>query len=86
MASSLGPDVRDHLAVYLGGEESLDEFKGWVIGALLDAEQQNDTAAEELVYDIMLPMAEESGGYIAEDRLREALHPLLDPAPATAGT
>ena len=86
MSSSLNPDVRDHLAKYLSGEESLDEFKDWLVGALLDAEQANDAAAEDFILDIMLPMAEESSGYISEDRMREALHPLLKPIPATATT
>ena len=86
MSSSLSLEIRNHLAKYLAGEESLDEFKGWVVGALLDAEQRNDVAAEEFVYDIMLPMAEEAGGYSSEDRLRQALQPLLNPTPATAAT
>ena len=84
MPSSLGLDIRGHLAKYLVAEESLDVFKDRVIDALLDAEQQNDVAAEEFAYDIMLPMAEESGGYITEERLREALQSLLGPTPAAA--
>ena len=84
MSLSRVGETRDRLARYLAGDDSLDQFKDWLVGTLLEAEQDGDTAAEDVIFDIMLPMAEESSGYITEDDLRRALRPLLHPAPVIA--
>jgi len=84
MMSALTNEIRDHLSRYLAGDATLSEFSGWLSPIVWDIEERHDAEAEELAYAIYLPMAEESGGYITEDRLREALRPLLAPTAAAA--
>jgi hypothetical protein len=81
MASTLVPQIQDHLARYLANETTLDEFKDWLVGATWDIEQRGDSESEDLTYEIKLRLAEHSGGYCTEDDLRRLLRPLAVPSP-----
>jgi len=84
--SALTTELRDRLAKYLAGDTSLYDFSGWLAPVVWDIEERHDPEAETLAYAIFHPMAEQSSGYITEDHLRRLLHPLLEPAPATAAS
>ena len=84
MSSPLVRTIQARLADYLAGECSLDEFKDWLVGETWDIELRADAEAERLTYRIKHRLAEQSGGHITEDDLREALRPLVEAAPAPA--
>lgn len=86
MMSTLTNEILDHLAKYLAGDTSLYEFSGWLSPIVWDIEERHDPEAEDLAYAVFHRMAEQSSGYITEDRLRRLLRPLLTPAPATAAS
>lgn len=86
MSSAFTLQIRDHLAGYLSGETSIDEFKDWLIPATWDIGERHDAAAEDLTYEIKLRLAEHSSGYIMEDDARRLLQPLVARSPAPVGS
>jgi hypothetical protein len=85
MTTSLEQTILRHLAAYVAGTTSLDEFEDWLIGVTWNIEQANDPAATDLAYDIELFLAEQSTENFSEAELREMLRPLVETAavPAT---
>lgn len=75
--SSLETAIVAKLARYLAGEESLDGFKDWLVGATWDVEATHDPRAIDVTYEIKLLLAEQSGGDLSEAELRRELQPLL---------
>ena len=73
MHRSLTDEIRHHLARYLDGEISLDQFRDWFVPVLWTVEDANDTVAERLAYEIEALHAE----YAQEHWSREEFHNLL---------
>jgi hypothetical protein len=69
--------LREHLADYLAGAVTLDEFKDWLVGATWDVDECGDSTAIELAYEIKLALAEHSGGHATDEELRAALRDQL---------
>ena len=86
MQSSLEADIRQRLTSHLAGDVPLDEFKDWLVGATWKLNRAADPAAHQLAYQIKLPLAEHSGGYLTDDELRQALlpHTTSIPSPVQA--
>lgn len=62
MTSSLERQIREHLARFVDGRASLEEFDAWFSPATLNVEQLDDPGAEDLTWEIMLRLAEYSNG------------------------
>lgn len=78
----MGPleqSMRDHLAGYLVGHESLDAVTDWMVGAVWNVEQAGEPAAAKLGYAIELALAEWTSGLLdpaeRDAALREPLLP-----------
>jgi hypothetical protein len=82
MPSPFSREIRGHLAGYLTGQSSLDEFMDWLVGETWDIEERHDAEAEDLTYEIKLALAEPSDGYITADEAQEARRPLVAVVPA----
>lgn len=78
MQSPLESAIRHQLRKYLTSEQSLDEFKDWLVGETWDIERRNDPAAEALTYEIKLRMAEQSSDDCTEADLKRLLRPLME--------
>jgi hypothetical protein len=83
---SLTHAIHEHIIAYLAGEQSLPEFHDWLVGATWNVEDQGDSHAVDLSYDIKLAVAEHSRGDISLSDLRERLSALVATAQATAGS
>lgn len=76
MPHLLDDDIRIRLARYVRGEWSLDEFGDWFVPTTWDVDQSPDAGLKDLVYDILLRVAEYSNGDCREDELKHLLYPL----------
>lgn len=65
--------MRDHLALFLAGDVSLDTFTDWLVGATWNRDTMGDAAASQLAYSIEFVLAEHSSGFLSEDELRSEL-------------
>lgn len=72
----LEPAIRHHLAAYLAGALSLDEFTAWLVAATWNIGTMGDAAASDLAYSIELALAEHSSGLLTLDELRAELQDL----------
>ena len=68
--------IREHLADYLRGDSSLDEFQAWFIPATWDLDVTGAEAAQKLTHGIKLRLAEYTNGDLDEQELRRLLVPL----------
>lgn len=82
MPSSLASSVRDHLADYLSGDLSLEEFDRWFVPTTWGIDKTGDQPTIDLTYEIILRLAEYSNGECTEDELKKLLLPLAEPASA----
>ena len=69
--------IRDQLANYLAGDIDLDSFDEWITRETWDVHQSGDDAAQRLVAEIELVLAEHSAGHVTDARLYERLMALL---------
>lgn len=76
MERSLEREIREHLADYLFGLLSLNDFKIWLAGATWDAADA-DPIAIRLANRTKLALAEHSSGVMTDAELREELRSLL---------
>lgn len=74
-------EIRDQLQHYLKGEQSLAQFRDWFEPTTWNVEKLGDPVARELVYAVMLRVAEHSNGDWTEGELREHLRPLATAEP-----
>lgn len=82
MDVSLKIRIREHLAEYLTGNASLDDFKDWLIGATWEVEKLGEPDAVELTFDTKMELAEHPSERFLETELRDRLRSLL-PTPGT---
>ena len=76
MDQQLTLKIQNHLARYLSGEITLEDFRKWFDVATWDAVDTATTAAQQLAGQIDLWLAEFSKGHWTESELREKLRPL----------
>ena len=76
MDQPLTLEIQNHLARYLSGEITLEDFRKWFDVATWDAFDAATTAAQQLAGQIDLRLAEFSKGHWTESELREKLRPL----------
>jgi len=77
MSISLDRAIHDHLAAYLAGETSLDEFKDWLVGATWEIAPNDESTTAKLAIRIKHRLAEHSGGYVSDDELKQLLRPYV---------
>lgn len=70
--------IREHLANYLAGGESLDSFEDWLVEHSWNMHLDSSESAQELVNAIELRLSEHSDGYLPENKLRQELHQFLE--------
>lgn len=80
MQSPLERTIRERLAGYLTGQETLGEFKAWLVGETWGIDRAAEPAAVDLANRIKLILDEESGGFATEADVRNDLNLLLQPA------
>lgn len=71
-------EIREHLANYLLGSESLDDFEDWLVQKSWNMHLDCYQDAQELVGEIELYLSEYSGDYIDEESLKEKLRPFVE--------
>lgn len=69
-------EIRQHLADWLEGRISLEEFEDWFVPATWDIHRSKDAEAEELTDEIELNLSEYTSGHLSPCQLRESLGPL----------
>ena len=74
------PSLRHHLAPYLTGDLSLDDFAAWLDGARRSIGASGDAAARELAHAIELALSEHAGGRLTLAELRAELETLVQHA------
>lgn len=84
MPPLLERQIRQQLAHYIAGEQSLETFTEWFFPATWNVHLRNDRAAEDLAYEIGLRLAEFSSGDWTEDELKALLRPLVEFHPVSA--
>jgi hypothetical protein len=77
MSISLDRAIHDHLAAYLAGENTLDEFKDWLVGATWELTPDDNSVTAKLAIRIKHRLAEHSGGFISDDELKQSLQPCI---------
>lgn len=78
MEPSLDIEIRRHLASYLVGEISLQDFEDWFVPSSWDIIHSRNQSAITLVYEIELWLAEFSDGFWSEEELKNHLKPLVN--------
>jgi hypothetical protein len=84
MDRSLELAIHDHLASYLVGEERLDDFKVWLVGATWNLDQLQQTPGIQLANEIKLVLAEHSWDFLTDEELRVEIEALLHRVQAEA--
>lgn len=69
--------TRDRLDALLRKEVSLSEFSGWLTDASWDMHKDSPQAAQDIVDDIDIALAEYDRGYLTHDELLEGFRSLL---------
>lgn len=77
--------IREHLAGFVTGTMSIDEFRSWFVNSYFLIDVEGDDEATEAIGEIENRLAELSSGYIREDQIRAALQPLAARLGATNG-
>lgn len=70
--------IRKHLANYLAGSESLDDFEDWLVEHSWNMHLDSSGSAQELVNQIELRLSEHSSGHLSDTKLRQELHQFLE--------
>lgn len=70
--------IREHLANYLAGSESLDSFEDWLVEQSWNMHRDSSEGAQDLVNQIELRLSEHSDGNLSEDKLKRELHQFLE--------
>ncbi len=68
--------MRRHLADYLDGRLTLDEFTDWIVGAVWEVERYAEPDAATLGYAIELALAEKTSGLLNRGELESELRTL----------
>lgn len=74
--------IRQHVAHYLAGQETLADFRRWLLPLLWRVDRVNDIAAFDTVTEIALYLAEYDRGHRTESEVQGLLGPLLLPGPS----
>ena len=75
MQHPLDRAVREHLAEYLSGRATLEEFGDWFVPATWDVDRMGDQELKDLTYEIILRLAEHSNGDCTETEMKDLLRP-----------
>lgn len=70
-------ELRQRLAALISGNLSLDRFSDWLVDYSLDMHRDSSHAAQQLVWDIQLPIDEFESGYASRDELDKRLRSVL---------
>jgi hypothetical protein len=83
MNSSLDTQIRQQLASYLSGSQSLEEFEDWLALNTADVRFANNEAAEDLTYSLELLFAEFTSGHRDEQDLKQTFSEVLEKYPVS---
>jgi hypothetical protein len=75
MDSPVEEEIRDRLARYLAGHDSLDSFRLWLMPFLWKIPREDDSRAFQMASQIGLYIAEYGAGHRTEQELRGLLRP-----------
>jgi len=70
--------IREHIASFLAGEESLDAFEDWLVQNSWNMHRDSSEAAQQLVAEIELRLSEYSSGHLDEGALRNELRSFVE--------
>ncbi len=70
--------IREHLASYLAGSESLDDFEDWLVATSWNMHRDSSEIAQHLVNEIELRLSEYSDGHLSDRALRRELSEILN--------
>jgi hypothetical protein len=70
--------IREHLASFLAGDESLDAFEDWLVQNSWNMHRDSCGGAQQLVAEIELRLSEYSSGHLDENALRRELRPFVE--------
>jgi hypothetical protein len=77
MPASLDLDIREHLARYIAGDDSIDAFRDWFVPATWEVERGGDALAAQLAMEIELWLAEMEHGHRSEDDVKRHFAELM---------
>jgi hypothetical protein len=86
MQSPLEIEIGDHLAAFLDNQETLDDFKDWLVGVTWGIDFSEPQRVVELTYAIKHELADHSSNLIDDDELRKALSSLAANLRSNAST
>jgi len=75
--STAALEIRKQLVDYLAGDIDYDRLDEWMAQNTWDVHKSADEEASALVYAVEARLAEFSGGFVSENRLREHLKPFV---------
>jgi hypothetical protein len=78
MEPDLLPQLRVHLAQYLNGKCSLQQFRQWFDVETWGMAARQDSPARQLAGEIELRLAEFTSGHLSEHDLQSTLQAFLD--------
>lgn len=70
-------ELREHLANFLDGKLSRDEFEDWLVQESWNIHKSSDIGARRLVYAIELRLAENEQGHLPDEELHRELAQIL---------
>jgi|SRR6185436_1745912 len=70
--------IRQHIASFLAGKESLADFEDWLARNSWNMHKDSEQNAQDLVSDIELRLSEFSSGHLSEDELKQELASLAN--------
>jgi len=74
-------EIREWLADFLNGYETLDDFEDWLVSTSWNAHLDSTEAAQDLAASIELALMEHSKGHLSDDALVKELESLRDQIP-----
>lgn len=77
MQRSLEQRIREHIASFVAGRESRDDFRDWFVHVTPGFPVYDDPALDDLASEVELAFAEASNGTFDDDDLRQELAHLI---------
>lgn len=85
MQTPVDLEIREQIARYLAGEQSLHELLEWLLPLSREGNRDADREAEALTNEILLRWAEYTNGDWSEEELKDLFRPLLPVGSVSAG-
>jgi hypothetical protein len=70
--------IREHVANYLAGKESLDSFEDWLVEHSWNMHLDSSESVQDLVNEVEIRLSEYSSGHLSDRALRRELYQILN--------